>query len=187
MYVCTALIVVAARQVSEIFRTPWLLSESSAAHPRNLPHTHKAAAQLPRNTRSGHRAVDERHLTPSLSGCRFIKAVQLTVESLHTPSNNIRSHLLTALSGQVATAAGNCMSYSRLGRALYVPVCICVCAGAGSDAAAGRRSSSASRGSFLQSIATAKVKLLDTLKDARVMPSCAAKELKVTTATGHLI
>ncbi len=45
-----------------------------------------------------------------------------------------------------------------------------------------RRSSSVSRGSFLQSIASAKAKLLDSLKDARVVPSLVSKEVKVTFA-----
>ena len=52
--------------------------------------------------------------------------------------------------------------------------------GAGPEAGR-RRNSSASRGSFLQSIATAKVKLLDTLKEARVVPTLASmSQVKVT-------
>ena len=57
----------------------------------------------------------------------------------------------------------------------------CMCAGVGSEAGR-RRSSSVSRGSFLQSIASAKAKLLDSLKDARVVPSLVSKEVKVTFA-----
>lgn len=109
------------RQVSEIFRTPWLLSESSAAPPQSLHHgSRKAvsaflshAAQLPRNT-------------------RFIKAVQLTVESLHTHSNNIRSHLLTALSIQAAEAAGTALSMSDW----VVLICMCSRGGPGGGAPA---------------------------------------------------
>ena len=75
------------RQISEIFRTPWPTENKAHAV---LP----LAVQISKNT-------------------RFLKAVQLTVESLHMYSNNIRSHLLAALSGQVAAPSGTiyCVDY----------------------------------------------------------------------------